>query len=343
MAKKPKPEGKKYNYMDTYGDLVTLLLCFFVLLFSMSSVEESKYNALVEALSQQFGTVDPTNISFVDPSSSAESGSALGADTPTGTQTDADTTLPSDLVQLKESIQAYIEESGMEGQVQIEEGPSGAVFLRLSANLLFAGDSYDLSAESKQFLDYFSECLNSIEPQLMQVKFNGHTGSIEGSTTDDWTLSANRAGYVSSYVANTGGFNRFKIAPAFYGRNYPIADNATPEGLAENRRVDIIVLGNDAANLELTLLDAMRMYFPSDDTQYFEGDAGDLPDTMIDSVAPIAAEGETVLDGLTSEQISALADQAASMSDQNSQSGASSASAPASEANSNANSNTSAA
>ena len=60
VAKKPKPEGKKYNYMDTYGDLVTLLMCFFVLLFAMSTVEENKFNAFAQALTEQFGPTTTT-------------------------------------------------------------------------------------------------------------------------------------------------------------------------------------------------------------------------------------------------------------------------------------------
>ncbi len=316
MAKKPKPEGKKYSYMDTYGDLVTLLLCFFVLLFSMSSVEEQKYNAIVEAFSQQFGQV-PTNISFVPADTSVESGSEIGAETPTGMEIDPDVTLPSDLAQLKETIQKFVEEHDMAGKVEVEEGASGAVFLRLSANLLFAGDSYDLSGDATEFLDYFSECLNSIETEIMQVKFNGHTGDIAGSSTDDWKLSAERAGLVSSYVEKVGGFNRFKIAPDFYGRNYPIADNGTPEGLAQNRRVDIIVLGNNTGNLEATMMDAMRMYFPGDDTSFFEGDPSDLPDTIIDQSITQVAEGEKLLDNLTSEQIKNLVDDAQSMAEEN--------------------------
>ncbi len=54
MAKKPKPEGKKYSYMDTYGDLVTLLMCFFVLLFAMSTIQEEKFNAFAQGLASQF-------------------------------------------------------------------------------------------------------------------------------------------------------------------------------------------------------------------------------------------------------------------------------------------------
>lgn len=286
MARQKK-EGKKYNYMDTYGDLVTLLLCFFVLLFSMSTVEEVKYNAFVEALSTRFGT-QPMNMSSVS-SPTASSGSDFGEIPPTGQAMNADQTLPEDLSQLQQAIQQYVDQNNMQGQVSVERSESGATFIRLSDNLLFDGDSAVLRAETSDFLTFLSEAFNAVEGEILQIKFNGHTASIAGSAVNDWNLSAERASTVASYVTNQGNFNRFKVQPIGYGRNYPISDNAVTEGRAKNRRVDIIVLGNDAAKMELTLMDAMRVYFPSDPTGFFEGNPVDLPDNYIDAVDPTLA------------------------------------------------------
>ena len=287
MARKKK-EGKKYNYMDTYGDLVTLLLCFFVLLFSMSTVEQQKYNAFVEALSSRFGP-QPANLSFVDPNASNVSGSDYSSTPPTGQTMSPDQTLPQDLSQLAQAIQQYAQQNNMTGDVSVERSPSGATFIRLSENLLFDGDSAVLRPQTADFLNFLSEAFNVVEGQILQVKFNGHTASIAGSGVNDWNLASERASTVASFITNEGQFNRFKAQPIGYGRNYPIADNATADGRAKNRRVDIIVLGNDVNQMELTLMDAMRVYFPSDTTTFFEGNAGALPDNYIDSVDPTFA------------------------------------------------------
>ncbi|MGD9560591.1 MAG: flagellar motor protein MotB [Oscillospiraceae bacterium] len=304
MAKKPKPEGKKYSYMDTYGDLVTLLLCFFVLLFAMSTVEETKYNAFVEALSDRFGNF-PTNLSSVN-TSSPVSGSDFGEDPPAGNVIDPEPTLPADFTEIQKAITEFIEENNLQGDVSVEIGESGAIFIRLSDNLLFGGDSAALRPESYVFLDFLGECFMPLQDQIFQAQFLGHTASIPGSSTDDWLLSAERAGRVSSYFEKNIGFSQYKIKSSFMGRSYPIGDNEIPEGRARNRRVDIIVIAADERLAE-ALVEAAKIYFPSDSTQFFEGPPEELPENMLDNISPI---GDNYLDltGLETGDRSALRD-----------------------------------
>lgn len=275
MAKK-KPEGKKYSYMDTYGDLVTLLLCFFVLLFAMSTVEETKFNAFVTAMTERFGANENLISNAVE-----TDGTGLN-DTPADGEVDQ--TPPAEqasLENLKQEVEQYIEEHNLEGQVSVEQGESSTTFIRLSANMLFSGNSSDLRPETREFLDFLAQSFNKAQEQIVQVKFHGHTATAPGSGVDDWELSGARASKVSSYFENNGAFNRFKIGFSGYGRNYPIADNNTAEGMARNRRVDIVVMGDEAS-----VLDAMRVYFPSDDTSFFEGDPQDLPENMFEDMLP---------------------------------------------------------
>lgn len=283
--------------MDTYGDLVTLLLCFFVLLFAMSTIEESKYIALAESLSARFGT--PADAPVEGGSDPTESG--IGAIPPKGSEMTPDQTLPDDLTQLEQAIKKYAAENNMQSEISVEVGESGTVFIRLSNNLLFDGDSSDLRVESIGFLSFLADCFNAIEPEILMTQYNGHTASIDGSTTDDWLLAAARAGEVSSYIQKDGGFNRFKVRSSFFGRNYPLADNGTPEGRAKNRRVDIIVSGNQTDNIEKTLVDMSRIYFPSDDTEFFDGNAAALPDNFLDNVEPNATLTDA-MESLTSGQ-----------------------------------------
>ncbi|MDL2293588.1 OmpA family protein [Ruminococcaceae bacterium OttesenSCG-928-D13] len=301
MAKKPKPEGKKYNYMDTYGDLVTLLLCFFVLLFAMSTVEESKYNAFVEAMRNQFGP-SPVNLSSVTRPDAT--GDDYGDETPTTGETlDPVQDMPADMKQIYEDISQYIEEQALEGKVEIEIGESGAVFIRLTNNLVYAGDSAQLSAEAMDFLDYMGGAFVEIEDAILQVDIIGHTASIQGSATDDWVLSNARAALVASYLERVTKFSPYKMHTVAYGRHYPIADNGDMNEFVKNRRVDIIVVGNNADNLLMALAEAQRVYFPDDDTQFFQGESNELPANAIDDAMAMEAQREVNLGDLTDEEL----------------------------------------
>lgn len=306
MAKKPKPEGKKYNYMDTYGDLVTLLLCFFVLLFAMSTVEESKYNAFVEALSNQFGPT-PANLSTIT-NPDAPPGDDFGDEEPTEGETlDPVENMPAELRQLYEDITEYVEQNNMEGEVSVEVGESGAIFIRLSHNLLFDGNSSVLRTEAMDFLDFMGGGFVQVEDKILQVNILGHTGSDAGSSVDDWMLSGERASRVASYLYRTVEFSPYKMHSQGYGRFYPIADNEDPNTKGANRRVDMIVVGNEVDDVMMALAEAQRVYFPEDDTQFFEGAPDELPShTLDDAMARASNEVDLNPENLTDEQIRQL-------------------------------------
>lgn len=310
MGKKVMPEGKKYNYMDTYGDLVTLLLCFFVLLFSMSTVEEGRYNVFVEALSAHFGVNQDLFSNATGDTDSPESGLSDGQNT--GEAVNIDDSMPADLNSLIAAIEQFVGEkemagaSGEAGGITVEQSASGATFIRLPDELLFEGNSDILRPTTKEFLDFLGDAFNSVQDEILQVRFIGHTASQPGSSVDDWVLSSSRSAKVSSYFANTIGFDRFKIQSTGYGRNFPIADNATSAGMARNRRVDIIVLSNNPDTMQMTLLDSMRIYFPGDTDDFFEGNAAGLPDNLEVTMSP--TELAEQLDGLTDEQLKEIQD-----------------------------------
>lgn len=289
MAKKSAPEGKKYSYMDTYGDLVTLLLCFFVLLFAMSTIEEEKFDAMMQAMTGQFGTptaaASPSQFTPVPPVPSMSTPSA-GEDPPAGDTMSPDQTMPRDFSQLAEAIDKYVEENNMQGSITVQEGDSGSAYIRLSNNLLFDGDSFVLKEEVKVFLDFLGRCFITVEDEIFQVNYIGHTAELQGSGMDDWVLCGERAGTVGSYVGKVVGFAEGKSQITGYGRMFPIGDNATVEGRAANRRVDIVVVGNDPATLAQALVEAAAVYFPDDDTQYFDGQPTELPGGALAQIPP---------------------------------------------------------
>ena len=234
--KKSAPEAEG-SWLDTYADMVTLLLCFFVLLFSQSTIEETKWAKLLEAFAyfdktEEMIPIVITPPEVVDPNTSGANGNP-------GDASDIDF---SDLAEL---IQDAINESGVGDDVSVSTS-SGMAFIRFNNNLLFGPDSSILSSEARSFLDKVGDAFLEFEDQIVMVRINGHTAKTNrtGGTTNDRILSSDRANAVLMYLEDVKGFEPTKLISMGYGCHYPITDNDTEEGRSQNRRVEILVLGS---------------------------------------------------------------------------------------------------
>lgn len=246
MARRRKSSnGGGYNWMDTYGDMVTLLLTFFIMLFSMSTVNEEKWEILVRAFSRNPDAAT-AQIILVQEGEGDDIAPANGVTQNIGDKV-TDTELPTDLNQLYEYLKRYVEENQMTASVSVSKDSANNVYVRFDNNIFFDGDSYVLRKESYPILDFLGDCLKSVENQIFVTRVNGHTAAIPGAENyhiSDWTLSGERASQVVIYFEEKKGLDPKKLMCNGYGKNYPIESNDTPEGRAKNRRVEIMVLGN---------------------------------------------------------------------------------------------------
>lgn len=246
MARRKKNTGGGggYNWMDTYGDMVTLLLTFFVMLFSMSTVNEEKWEILVRAFAKNPDAAT-AQIILVQQGEGDDIAPASGLSPTIGSKA-TDNELPSDLNQLYEYLKQYVEENQMTASVSISKDSANNVYIRFDNNIFFDGDSYALREGSYPILDFLGDCLKNLEDQIFVTRVNGHTAAIPGAENyhiSDWTLSGERASQVVIYFEGKG-LDPKKLMCNGYGKNYPIDSNDTPEGRAKNRRVEIMVLGN---------------------------------------------------------------------------------------------------
>ena len=236
--------GGGYNWMDTYGDMVTLLLTFFVMLFSMSTVNEEKWEILVRAFAKNPDAAT-AQIILVQEGEGDDIAPASGLAPTIGSKT-TDNELPADLNQLYEYLKQYVEENQMTASVSISKDSANNVYIRFDNNIFFDGDSYVLREGSYPILNFLGDCLKNLEDQIFVTRVNGHTAAIPGAENyhiSDWTLSGERASQVVIYFEGKG-LDPKKLMCNGYGKNYPIESNDTPEGRAKNRRVEIMVLGN---------------------------------------------------------------------------------------------------
>ncbi|MBN2897927.1 MAG: flagellar motor protein MotB [Clostridia bacterium] len=258
MSKKDKcPECKAGlpEWMATYGDLVTLLMCFFVLLFAFSEIDAQKFEAVMESFQGSAGilsggtTISQENLIFEA--------------TPEVTTSET-SPVTEDIQQLKEQIEAYLEDNKEKNQNQsqdnieqdiIVEIDTRGLIIRFPDKALFDSGKADLKRESMDTLDFLGGLLNSDEFNMMAIRVEGHTDNVPINTfrfPSNWELSTTRATNVLKYFINEAKMNPQRLAASGYGEYYPIEDNATREGRSKNRRVDIVILSKHFESVEPT-------------------------------------------------------------------------------------------
>jgi len=242
MDKKPEEcKGGAPEWMVTYGDLVTLLMCFFVLLFAFSEIDAQKFEAVMQSFSGSAGIL--------------ESGKALSEDQLVFDASPENTVTPEAInaekqERIKEQLEAALqeleqafegEEFGADIEVEISEN---RLIIRLTNNVLFDSASADIKPEALNILETIGEILKGELFTTSTFEIEGHTDNVPINTErypSNWHLSSARSASVIQYFHEGLGFEyeRFKIGA--YGEYKPIDTNTTASGRANNRRVEIII------------------------------------------------------------------------------------------------------
>lgn len=239
MARRRRPEessGGSPGWLTTYSDLVTLLLCFFILLFSFSSVDAEKFRSIMA--------------SFQGGSGVLEGGTSL--DIPINTIEDY-VDIEADLKSLIENLDEYAETLGLGERLEIKPEERGVV-IRFMDNVLFDSGSAEIKPESLEILKSVAEMLNREEFSKRQIKVEGHTDSDpilrSAKFPTNWELSSARATNVLRYLVEVENIEGNRISSSGYSYYRPILPNDTPENKAKNRRVDIVILKDSYEELE---------------------------------------------------------------------------------------------
>lgn len=225
--------------MDTYGDMITLVLTFFVLLYSMSSMDQSKWQYIAEAFTK--GKVSRTEIQVVGDPQPENDPTAVYDDTvPELDEYDEIVDFEDFYMYLKEVVTS----NDLQDSVSVEMSKTG-VYMRFRDNVFFAGDSDVLLDEGKYILEIISDGIRSINERILGIKVGGHTAGAANSDVNEWTLSTGRANSVINFMIGLDACESDKFSSAGYGKYRPVDDNSTEEGRRQNRRVEIVFVRND--------------------------------------------------------------------------------------------------
>lgn len=221
------------NWMITWSDLVTLLLCFFVLLYSFSSLDAQKFKKFINSFQGQ-GLLDGGTVPITDDTS------PIVPDDGATNNTSGD--FYADNGQLMVHVEQYLKDNGIDGVVQVYREEQGVV-IELNDHFFFDSARADIRSEGMGLLNKLSDLLKQM-PNDVQVE--GHTDNIPISTTEfptNWELSAARASRVVRYFTENRGLDSRRFSAVGYGEFHPLASNATADGRGRNRRVVILIKG----------------------------------------------------------------------------------------------------
>jgi chemotaxis protein MotB len=237
----PEGEHPDERWLVSYADMITVLMCLFIVLFAMSSVDQAKYEQLANSLATGFGATDvgaiDTAEGVVVPEDMVDA-EAIGF-------TDLELAIQEvdRLRDLMEQIDASLQANGLAHTVEYELNERGLTVRLIGSETFFNDNSIALSGVATAVLDSVAPVLSG---SPYQVSVEGHADKRQSvyPFATNWELASGRSTQVLRRLVEWGGVPSARIASTGFGDARPIAAGDSPAELAKNRRVDIVVLSD---------------------------------------------------------------------------------------------------
>lgn len=253
MARKRKKvtQAGSPPWMATYSDLMSLLLTFFILLFSMSVVSEERFREVAESLRMAIGS---SSDSILD-----NQGDAAGdydfdeygelsefEDVDAGELEPEESvmfqeTIPEEVHDLYETVTNYMEVEGLESDISLSRDQEG-VYIDIQEAILFDPGSATLKTSGREAIGSLAGLFELFENEII---VEGYTDDIPMSNLrfpSNWELSVERAVSVLRYLSEEYSVEPTRLSARGYGEHRPIVPNDSTENRAQNRRVNIVIV-----------------------------------------------------------------------------------------------------
>jgi chemotaxis protein MotB len=265
------------RWLVSYSDMITVLMALFIVLFAISQVDQQKYVALRDSLAAGFNTnsnpsiLDGTSGTLdgqsIEPKTSAAEGTAgmVNADAGLGQQganpspprVAADPDPPgvdpevlaaaqqeaARLQGLRDQLAAQLAANGLGDTVRFRINERGLVMGLVADDVFFAAASAVLTPTAARVLDVSGPTLVAI-PENVSVEGHANTVPVSGRYPTNWELSSDRATQVLRHLVEADGMPGNRIMAVGFGDARPLVAGDSPEALAANRRVDLVILSS---------------------------------------------------------------------------------------------------
>lgn len=227
--------GGALRWLLTYADMITLLMAFFIMLYSMSILNLNKFRQVAISIRSGFGGLNE-----------GQGRSILGT---SGQFSIKPAPIEGDAAgvsrQVVREIQRFIREEKLENGVRLRPDERGLVVSLVADGLLFGKGQADLSPAAMKIIDRVAGVLRN-EPNRIRVE--GHTCDlpiVSSKYPSNWELSTARAATVVRYLIQKQGIQPYRLEAAGYADSKPLVPNTSERNRALNRRVDIVILRSE--------------------------------------------------------------------------------------------------
>jgi chemotaxis protein MotB len=260
----PEEHENEERWMASYMDMVTVLMCMFIVLFAMSTVDAKKFEALKDSLATGFGQVKTQKVDtakgvIVPPKHVDESGKSTDFAL---AQQEAQ-----NLQHLKDQIQAALTHDGLQDAVEMKIDSRGLTIGLVGNSTFFDSNRAELSDRAIGVLNDIGPVL---APASYDVSVEGHADLRQPGAPypTNWELSAGRATSVLRHLVEVNGFPQNRIAAVSFGSARPVDGytGTSANDFAQNRRVDVVVLSAQADAIRKLIPQALQSTAPEPTT-----------------------------------------------------------------------------
>lgn len=253
MSKKNRPTDSGGSWMDTYGDMVTLLLTFFIMLYSMSNLDAQKWTIFVKSI-PTMQNQESENITINSQMSDTPDADSIGQKI--GQENAQEDLQTEDINKLYLTIAESLNQAGVKDATVIRG--DDYTYISFANNVFFGANSSVLTWEGQEVLYSFAKAIAPAAGGIEQVNIMSHTAKVTDNSQinpqtirKDRILSAMRSAEVCIYLQQQNVIKPKKLVDISYGEYRPIADNSTEEGRIKNRRIEFLLLDNGAKERDL--------------------------------------------------------------------------------------------